>query len=190
MIDYKERIRLLKAEGKGLMSRKQYMSIAEELSKRCPCNLLVFGLGHDSYLWNDINLSGLTIFLEDDEEWMGEINDGSLNIYKVKYNTKIKNHASINFDEEKLHLDLPDEVENSQWDFVIVDAPLGHQPPRPFKGPGRMSSIYHAHRLLREGGFAIVDDLTRPVERLYSYHYFGEENMFNIVDDKVGFFIK
>ena len=130
------------------MSKKQYIEIAKMLKRVAPCNLLVFGLGEDSYLWSQINKGGQTYFLEDSLDWINKINDGSLQVKHVKYTTKIEEHREIGFDNKKLDIVLPEEVSNLQYDFVIVDAPLGHQPPRPFKGPGRMSSIYTASKLL------------------------------------------
>ena len=74
------------------------------------------------------------------------------------------------------------------YDFIIVDAPLGHQPPRPLKGPGRMSSIYMAFKLLKKGGVVVIDDMGRPIEKQYAFHYFGEENLIDFIEKKVGIF--
>ncbi|KAL6660535.1 hypothetical protein ACP70R_001570 [Stipagrostis hirtigluma subsp. patula] len=40
---------------------------ARVLSRRAPCNLLVFGLGPDSALWAALNHGGSTLFLEEDD---------------------------------------------------------------------------------------------------------------------------
>ena len=63
-MNYKE---LVAKHGNGLMTRVQYEEIAKELEPYCPCNLLVFGLGEDSYLWQNLNINGLTIFLENNK---------------------------------------------------------------------------------------------------------------------------
>jgi glucuronoxylan 4-O-methyltransferase len=189
--NYKKFIQVMKKKNKGLMSKKQYMVVAQELSQITPCDLLVFGLGEDSYLWNGINKGGTTVFLEDSKEWINEVNDGTLDVHQVTYNTLIENHKDVEFDEIKLTLTLPEEVEKIKWDFIIVDAPLGHQPPgRPFKGPGRMSSIYSANNLLKPGGIVVVDDMGREIERKYAYHYFGENNLITLIENKVGIFYK
>ena len=174
--NYVDFIQNMKKQNKGLMSKKQYLAVAKKLSEASPCNLLVFGLGEDSYLWNEINNGGVTFFLEDSADWISKINDGSLMVRHIKYNTEVSKHLEMGFDEEKLELDLPDEVQNLEYDFIIVDAPLGHQPPRPYKGPGRMSSIYTASKLLKFGGTAVIDDMGRPVEEKYAFHYFGKRN--------------
>lgn len=178
----------MKKNNKGLMSKEQYLAVAKKLDEASPCNLLVFGLGEDSYLWNKINDKGVTFFLEDSADWISKINDGSLMVRQIEYNTEVSMHLEIGFDEEKLKLNLPDEVQDLEYDFIIVDAPLGHQPPRPYKGPGRMSSIYTASKLLKIGGTAVIDDMGRPVEEKYALHYFGERNLVQLVQKKVGIF--
>ena len=186
--DYKSAISNMKKQKKGLMSKTQYLAVAKKLSKASPCNLLVFGLGEDSYLWNKINDGGVTFFLEDSADWISKINDGSLMVKQVRYHTEVSKHLEIEFDEEKLQLNLPTEVSDLEYDFIIVDAPLGHQPPRPYKGPGRMSSIYTASKLLKDDGTVVIDDMGRPVEKKYALHYFGENNLVQLVEKKVGIF--
>jgi len=188
--NYKKYIRVMKNNNKGLMSKKQYLRIANELSDVSPCNLLVFGLGDDSYLWSKINLNGNTIFLEDDKNWIKTVNDGSLNVQLVEYKTNVADYKKIGFNEKNLKIDLPKNITSVKYDFIIVDAPLGHQPPRPYKGPGRMSSIFMASKLLKNGGVVVVDDMGRPIEREYAYHYFGKNNLKMLIENKVGIFTK
>jgi glucuronoxylan 4-O-methyltransferase len=204
-MNYKE---LVSKHGNGLMTRSQYEEIAKQLEPYCPCNLLVFGLGEDSYLWRNLNINGLTIFLENDKDWISkflneeneecsyfifsetEKQNNNLKIHHIEYKTNVQDYDLIKFDEKKIKIDLPTEVTQVLWDFIIVDAPLGHQPPRPYKGPGRMSSIFSASSLIKEDGIVVIDDFNRDVERIYSKHYFGEENLFKVVEGKVAFFKK
>ena len=172
------------------MSKKQYLTIAKKLSEASPCNLLVFGLGEDSYLWKKINTNGTTIFLEDSKQWINSVNDGTLDVEHVIYTTSIKEQKNIGYNKKKLKLPIPKRVSKIKYDFIIVDAPLGHQPPRPYKGPGRMSSIYTAYNLLKEGGTAVIDDMGRPIEKQYALHYFREENLISFIEKKVGIFKK
>jgi len=186
--DYYRFIKKMKKENKGLMSKNQYLKIAKKLNEKSPCNLLVFGLGEDSYLWNKINNEGKTIFLEDSKEWIASVNDGTLDVVHVVYQTSVENQKEIGFIPEKLELPIPHRVSDLTYDFIIVDAPLGHQPPRPFKGPGRMSSIYMAFKLLKKGGIVVIDDMGRPIEKKYAFHYFKEENLIDFIENKVGIF--
>jgi uncharacterized protein (TIGR01627 family) len=188
--DYIDFINTMKKKKQGLMSKKQYKIISKELATVAPCNLLVFGLGEDSYLWRGINIQGDTVFIEDNKEWIESVNNGTLNVHLVEYTTSVEDYEEIGFDENQLKMELPESVLDKRYDFIIVDAPLGHQPPRPYNGPGRMSSIYTANKLLKKGGVAVIDDMGRKVEREYSNHYFGKENRYAFIENKVGFFRK
>ena len=179
VVDFKNR-------GLGLMSLNQYIGAVAALHMKAPCNMLVFGLGKDAELWLDVNKGGRTVFLEDDAEWIDTFKDQDMEIYEVKYDTKVEDHLEIGFDKEKLQMDLPEEVTNEEWDVVFVDGPLGHNPPRPYKGPGRMKSMYAAYKLLKDDGYCIVDDIGRLVEREYAYHYFGLDPY--IIEGKLAIF--
>jgi len=180
----------MKEDGKGLMSQIQYMNVGYVVDIMSPCNFLVFGLGEDADTWKDINKGGRTVFLEDDSDWIEKFNNRDLEIHAVEYNTKAEDYLSIGFEKENLEMDLPESILNTEWDIIFVDGPLGHNPPRPFKGPGRMKSIYTAHKLLKNNGICIVDDMGREIEKLYSSHFFGEENLYQVIEDKVGIFKK
>lgn len=189
--NFVKKLKKMKSEGMGLMSEEQYMNIGYVMSTQTPANILIFGLGEDSYLWNDLNTGGKTVFIEDDEEWIRKFDNDLLEIVSVKYNTFIGDHEKINFDSEVLNLKLPDYIENTKWDMIIVDAPLGHGPPgRPYKGPGRMQSIFKAHQLLKDGGICVIDDMKRFVEQKYALHYFGKDNLINLIEEKVAIFKK
>ena len=190
MINFADLIRDMKSKGQGLMSEAQYVNIGYLVDILSPCNFLIFGLGEDANVWKQINRGGRTVFLEDDKDWIKKFEGQDLEIYDVQYNTLSKNHEEIGFDPEKLKLALPVEITSTSWDIVFVDGPLGHNPPRPFKGPGRMKSIAAAHSLVKEGGLCIVDDMGRLIEKKYAYHFFGEQNLYNIVENKVGIFKK
>ncbi len=183
-------IKEMKAQGKGLMSEAQYMNVGYVLDILSPCNFLVFGLGEDALVWDQINAGGRTAFLEDDIDWISKFVNQGLEIYDVVYDTRAEDHQTIGFDIEKLAMQLPPEVSAVEWDAVFVDGPLGHNPPRPYKGPGRMQSIYAAHVLLAEGGICIVDDMGRLIESSYAINFFGTANLYNVIEDKVGIFKK
>tara|TARA_R110001583_G_scaffold144559_1_gene296513 strand:- start:563 stop:1135 length:573 start_codon:yes stop_codon:yes gene_type:complete len=185
-MSFKQLISELKEEGKGLMSMEQYINVGYVAELLAPCNFLIFGLGEDAKVWQEINKNGRTVFLEDDQEWLQKFDPDKYEIHPVSYHTKVQDHLSVGFDPEKLKMELPESVTNTSWDLIFVDGPLGHQPPRPYAGPGRMQSIYTAHTLLKPGGICIVDDLGRQIESKYSSHFFGTGNLLNIVENKVG----
>ena len=197
--DLIEKIRLFKSAGLGLMSKTQYEEVGKLLLSLSPCNFLVFGLGDDSYLWQEVNPDGKNVFLEDSSEWISKFENSGLDIREIKYTTKIKNVNEIGFKKELLEINLPEDIRQTSWDLILVDAPLGHGPPtpnspwsntpgRPFKGPGRMSSIYEASRLIKPGGHVVVDDMGRHVEFAYSMNFLGEKNLEKLVENKVGIF--
>lgn len=186
-----EDIQKMKSTGAGLMSLNQYASIGYAISMKTPCNLLVFGLGEESKHWHNLNKDGKTVFIEDNINWISKFKDENLTIQECIYTTLAEDHELIGFDKNKLDLLLPDSITGEDWDIIIVDAPLGHGPPgRPYKGPGRMQSIFSAYQLLKKGGICIVDDMKRTIESKYSLHFFGEENLLNLIEGKVAIFKK
>ena len=191
-MDYHSLIKIMKAKGHGLMSEGQYLEISKFLDIQSPCNLLVFGLGMDSLLWKKINQKGQTVFLEDDASWISKFKNTDLDIYNVQYTTEAKDHEIIDFNTGILHMNLPEEVLRTEWDFIIVDGPLGHNPPRPYKGPGRMQSIYMAHLLLKQGGICVIDDMARLIESRYADYFFGQENLLTpeLIENKIGVYKK
>jgi len=178
----------MKEDGVGLMSEGQYMSVAYVIELLSPCNFLIFGLGGDARLWAEVNKGGKTVFLEDDKEWIKKFDGQGYEIYPVTYTTRVEEHREINFDSERLKMNLPEQITDTKWDVIFVDGPLGHNPPRSYKGPGRMQSIYTAHSLLKENGVCIIDDIGRLIEGTYARYFF--KNTFNIIEDKVGIYKK
>ena len=182
-------VKEMKQNGIGLMSEIQYLNVAYVIGLLSPCNLLIFGLGEDSTLWTEINKAGKTVFIEDDKEWIKKFDGQNLDICPTTYDTLASQWREIGFDVKKLKMDLPEEIVGAEWDLIFVDGPLGHNPPRPYKGPGRMQSIYTAHCLLKENGVCIIDDIGRLIESTYAEYFFGNESL-NIIENKVGVFKK
>jgi len=178
---------LIEKYGNGLMSSFYYEEICKELEPLCPCNLLVFGLGNDSFLWHNLNKDGTTVFIEDDIEWISNFENSDLNIIPVKYNTFVEDYKILKYNESKLTIELPENITNKEWDFIFVDGPLGHQPPRPWAGPGRMKSLYTAFTLIKNNGVVVVDDFSRPIENNYTRHFFGKDNIYKVINKKIAF---
>ena len=55
--------------------------------------------------------------------------------------------------------------------MIIVDASLGHQPPRNYAGPGRMSFLFTAKILSKNVKCIVIDDFARRIDMLYSLEY-------------------
>ncbi|GMP63164.1 hypothetical protein CsSME_00024964 [Camellia sinensis var. sinensis] len=166
---------------------KEISVTAKVLAKKSPCNFLVFGLGHDSLMWSSLNYGGRTIFLEEDEAWIGQIKRRfpMLESYHVTYDSKVNQADGLmevgngpectaigdtRYSMCQLALKgLPSEVYETKWDLIMVDAPTGYHD----EAPGRMSAIYTAGMMARnrEDGKStdvFVHDVNREVEDKFS----------------------
>ncbi|KAL8151512.1 hypothetical protein V2J09_021320 [Rumex salicifolius] len=163
------------------------------LMSRAPCNFLVFGLGHDSMMWAALNPGGLTLFLEEDPEWVQAMSKQAPNVnaHVVQYRTQLKDSdlllktyrnvpdcaPSTTFlrgnSRCRLALDnLPNQVYEKEWDLIMIDAPKGYFD----AAPGRMAAIYSAAVMARSrkgSGYTDVflHDVDRKVEREYAEEF-------------------
>jgi len=139
------------------------------------CNLLVFGLGNDTPFWLKANEKGKTIFIEDSKWWAGKVKQvcPEAKYILVKYGTKLTEYKDLLDKPEKLDLELNDEIRNTKWDVILVDAPRGYED----EHPGRMKSIYEASILIKKGGHIFVHDCNRTVEKVYTDKYLRPENL-------------
>ncbi|KAG6652314.1 glucuronoxylan 4-O-methyltransferase 1-like [Carya illinoinensis] len=166
---------------------KEISVTARILENKSPCNFLVFGLGHDSLMWAELNYGGRTIFIEEDEAWIQQIRRRfpTLESYHMTYDSKA-NQANHLIDVGKgpectalgdprysicqLALKgLPTEVYETKWDLIMVDAPTGYYD----EAPGRMAAIYTAGMMARnrvdgDQTDVIVHDVNREVEDKFS----------------------
>ncbi|CAN6482358.1 unnamed protein product [Victoria cruziana] len=182
----------------GGMSAPDARILAGVVSRKCPCNLLVFGLNHESLLWKTLNLGGRTVFLDESEFWVKRMEERhpGIEAYDVQYTTKVAEMKELRraavaaaagdcrpvqnllFSDCPLAInDLPNELYGVDWDVVIVDGPRGYSP----AAPGRMSAIFTAGVLARSkrAGPAtdvFVHDYAREVEKVYSQEFLCSEN--------------
>ncbi|XP_010530547.1 PREDICTED: probable methyltransferase At1g27930 [Tarenaya hassleriana] len=164
------------------------------LKDRSPCNFLVFGLGHDSLMWASLNPRGTTVFLEEDPDWIGTVLKAapSLHAHHVTYRTKLSEADRllatyrskprclpskafpIRYNEEcPLALtSLPDEIYETEWDLIMIDAPRGYFA----AAPGRMSAIFSAATMARNRRgqgmtHVFLHDVDRKVEKTFAEEF-------------------
>ena len=172
------RIRKLRRAHEGIQLKPiELMKISRAVSEFGSCRLLVFGLGHDSPLWNRINHGGRTVFLEDHEPWYKQIcsSNPDMEAYLVSYPNNITQWEELLEQPELLAMDLPPEVSRASWDVILVDGPRGFKYSPEI--PGRMSSIYEASRLVGPNGYVFVHDAQRTIENAYAGHYLGRQHL-------------
>ena len=170
------------------------------LRKRAPCNFLVFGLGLDSQMWNAFNPGGKTIFLEEDPKWLQNVlqeapflrgeyikyrtqlteADELLNSYKFEPDCDPSKGIPLKQNEKcKLALNmLPDEVYETEWDLIMIDAPKGYFA----EAPGRMAAIYSAAVMARNrkgpgGTHVYLHDVDRKIEKTYAEEFLCRKNL-------------
>ncbi|KAI3467713.1 hypothetical protein Pfo_024376 [Paulownia fortunei] len=168
-----------------------------------PSNFLVFGLGHDSLMWAALNPRGKTLFLEEDPKWVQTVlkDAPALRVDTVRYRTQLseadkllqhyrtepdcsaKNSFLRGNDKCRLALNmLSEEVYDTEWDMIMVDAPRGYFP----EAPGRMAAIYSAAVMARnrkKSGVThvFVHDVDRKVEKMYAKAFLCKKHLVKAV---------
>lgn len=167
-----------------ILSADQIALIMSSVRRKSNCRLLVFGLGNDSLFWQKLNQGGITIFLEDNEEWFRKVMklSNKLNAFLISYQTRIGDWKLLLKDESQLQMHLPGEVSEAQWDTILVDAPMGWGD----QAPGRMKSIYIASKLTTDEGDVFVHDCEREVEDTYCNRYLKQGNLRDEITNPIG----
>jgi uncharacterized protein (TIGR01627 family) len=164
------------------MSFEQYEYLFNFISSKNGINLLVFGLGRDSYMWNfQANKKGRTAFLEDVPHWIDQTaqENPGIEIWPVVYPTACRDHESLlkeyeEGNQKKLFPNWPLSISNTIWDIIIIDGPMGYN----INNPGRMipiASSFHFQKE-QEHGDIFVHDASRKIESKYSEYFFTKNN--------------
>jgi hypothetical protein len=132
----------------GWMSENQYRAIAETLLAASGSNLLVFGLGHDAFLWWHCS-RGRAVFVEDNLTYLTSA-PYEAQVVSYRYPSRVDTWSDI---------PSPPRLIGGSWDYVLVDGPSGYSP----HCPGRLIPIAWAKQLARHQIF--VHDYERPWER-------------------------
>ncbi|KAL5543900.1 hypothetical protein UlMin_007684 [Ulmus minor] len=178
-----------------LLTKKEFQLLSKLVTRKAPCNLLIFGLEPQYLVLSLINAGGTTIFLEDDPEKLSTVKTKFKNtrVYKVEYRVpakeayKLLKHGrktaackpgSGQLQASKCRLaltNLPQEVYELMWDVVVVDGPKGNAP----EAPGRMGAIYTAAVIARKGNVTdvLVHDVDRTIEKWFSWEFLCDENL-------------
>lgn len=152
------------------LAPQQIEIIANTVRGRAPgCRLLVFGLGRDAAMWQRLNADGYTMFVEDNDFWARHVLERhpDFQVLRVSY----AGHTvaeSLPIDDESTRalarFPLPAELEATDWDVIVVDAPFGFND----GCPGRSVPLHWTRQLMSPSTHVFVDDYERPLERAYA----------------------
>lgn len=150
-----------------LLSPFQAKVIAGAIRSRAPgCRLLVFGIGNDTGLWLNLNADGTTLFLETDAAWAraAKAKFPALNLCMMPTFGITVADSFVLTRPQLAAFEMPVALRGSNWDVILVDAPIGLQP----QHPGRAVSIFWAAALAASASDIFIDDYDRKLEQIFA----------------------
>jgi len=153
-------------DSRAQISPAQIEVIASTIRARTPARLLVFGLGHDSALWQSLNPAGRTIFVESSPEWRERLRPSLAASTIVAFDFAAHGcvgDALARTAGTLAGIAMPPELSGT-WDIIFVDGPAGYH----MSDPGRALPLYWASRLMRRSTHVFVDDYNRALERHFA----------------------
>lgn len=159
------------------------------LTKGPACNVLVWGVGGDSIIWNTVN-QGYTLFVEHDARWAekiaGRVEGIKINIYNYTTTCRptLPIHEQPDIDETALaRYAMPEGIEGIDWDVVLIDGPTGFDD----NCPGRMLPIYWTSKIIDPTRCDVfVDDYSRPIEFTYANRFlFHRYDRFRVFEERL-----
>jgi GR25 family glycosyltransferase involved in LPS biosynthesis/lipopolysaccharide biosynthesis glycosyltransferase len=165
------------------LTKNNLCNIVKEIQdKKCNCNMLVFGLGKDSIIYDTVN-KGYTLFVETNQAWI-DLNQKIKNKILYTFPTNVQDSLPIN----KRFLnqfEIPDFITKTQWDIVLIDGPPGDKP----LSQGRALPIYWSSHIAQKYKTTIfIDDCRRDLEKEYCNKFFTEINFQMYLDTERGEF--
>ncbi|KAL9299518.1 putative polysaccharide biosynthesis domain-containing protein [Arabidopsis thaliana] len=153
------------------------------------CNLLIFGLTHESLLWRSINFQGRTVFVDESPYSVSKFEQSNPGVeaYEVVYSTKVSQAKKL-----LGYYKTRPECRPIDWDVILIDGPRGYAS----DSPGRMAPIFTSAVLAKSKDFGtktkktdvLVHEFGRKIERVYSEEFLCEENLIEVVGD-LGHFV-
>jgi hypothetical protein len=142
--------------------------VAGAIANRSPnCALLVFGLGNDSPLWHHLNAGGRTLFVENSPEWIEKVLEKHpyLDVMEHSYTgSSVRRSLRSPVKAIRAAGTPPEEIRNTEWDVIVIDAPGGNRLHR----PGRAWPIAWAAQIAKASTHVFVDDYNRQLEKIFS----------------------
>ena len=188
--------------------------IAANIFRKSPCNLLIFGLGHETLLYRSLNRGGRTVFIDENGFLISHLEErhvGLIEAYDVKFPKEMEDLGdllskakeerkgdcrpvqNLLFSDCRLAVnDLPNDLYDVPWDVILVDGPRGWG----VSAPGRASAIFTAAVMARSGGgrnsttVVLVHDYNRELERICSEEFLCKENLVKAVGRLAHFEVK